>query len=356
MTTLKYLERDEDERALGFYGVLGRSASMRELFATLKKVAPTDLTCLIEGETGTGKERVARAIHGGSARAQKPYIVLDCSAIPATLVESYLFGHEKGAFTGAEMSRKGVFEQAQGGTLFLDEIGELDLDMQPKLLRVLENCEFKRVGGSRTIRTDCRIVAASNRALGELVEVGLFRQDLYFRLSIIRVALCPLRERREDIGLLAAHFLGEFGPERGRAPRHLSPGALEVLQNYGWPGNIRELKNVIARAASLCERAVIEARDLRLGSDEAPFTQLAPPASDASDAHDPPGEGRGSVDVPVDLGLEYKDARAQLLAHFERAYLERVLRENAFNISKSARSAGISRYYLHQLLKKHGLN
>src|SRR5690554_513266 len=354
MKTLKFRDFNESEAAQGFHGVLGRSAPMRELFALLKKIAPTELTCLIEGETGTGKERVARAIHGASARAEKPYIVLDCSAIPETLVESYLFGHEKDAFTGAGILRKGVFEQAQGGTLFLDEIGELDLDLQPRLLRVLENREFKRVGGSRTIRSDCRIIAASNRALGELVGAGHFREDLYFRLSIMRVGLRPLRERPEDIGLLAEHFLGEFGPDTGGISRRLSPGALGALHYYAWPGNIRELKNVIARAANLCEHAVIEARDLRLGPGGVDFSQagLRPTTDDNNEALG----ARGAVDVPVDLGLDYKDARAQLLTHFERVYLERILSENAFNISKSARSAGISRYYLRQLLNKHGLS
>ncbi|MFB6375780.1 MAG: sigma 54-interacting transcriptional regulator [Bradymonadaceae bacterium] len=231
-----------------FEGVIGRSTAMREVFATLKKVAPSELTCLIEGDTGTGKERVARAIHDASRRKDEPYVVLDCSAIPKDLMESYVFGHEKGAFTGAHEQREGAFEQAEGGTLFMDEIGELDINLQPKLLRVLENREFKRVGGSKKLKSDVRVIAATNRDLKQRVHDGTFREDLYFRLSVIEIQLPPLKERPDDIPLLVEHFLDDVAEKRPDRPRmRLTADAMDMLMSYSWPGNVRELKNAIRR-------------------------------------------------------------------------------------------------------------
>src|SRR5215470_5930980 len=233
-------ERDRFDR------VIGTSAAMREIFATLEKVAPSELTVLITGETGTGKELIAHGIHNASGRRGKPFVVLDCGAVSKDLIESTLFGHEKGSFTGAIGQHRGVFEQAQGGTIFLDEIGELDLGLQPKLLRVLEQREVKRVGGDRTIKVDVRVLAATNRDLRQMVNAGTFREDLYFRLSVIQVELPPLRERIEDIEKLSGLFLKEIGARRNMQ-MSFSADAVAGLQSHSWPGNVRELRNVIER-------------------------------------------------------------------------------------------------------------
>ncbi|QDG49701.1 sigma 54-dependent Fis family transcriptional regulator [Persicimonas caeni] len=331
-----------------FQGVIGRSVAMREVFATLEKVAPSELTCLIEGQTGTGKERIARAIHDASRRRKKPYVVLDCSAIPRDLMESYVFGHEKGAFTGAHEKRAGAFEQAEGGTLFLDEIGELDLSLQPKLLRVLENREFKRVGGARTIRSDCRVVAATNKDLRQMVNEGTFREDLYFRLSVIQLHLPPLSERREDIPLLVEHFLDEVAERRPDRQRvRLTAEARDALMAHPWPGNVRELKNVIVRAASLCSGSTVERSDLQLTGQK---PMASAPARQMS-----AGDDEDSASLHVDLTLEYKEAKERLLDQFEYAYLDRIYEKNDGNISKSARESGITRYHMRELLKKHEL-
>src|SRR6188472_2915092 len=236
--------------------MLGSSPAMREIFAHLEKVAPSELTCLITGETGTGKEMVARALHNASGRKSKPFVVLDCGSIPRELNESTLFGHEKGSFTGAVAQHTGCFEQAHGGTIFLDEIGELDLGLQPKLLRVLEQREIKRVGGDRTIKVDVRVLAATNRDLRAMVNAGTFREDLYFRLSVIHVELPPLRERRDDIAELAQHFLREVASRRGMA-MSFSQDAMAAMMGHPWPGNVRVLRNVFERASALSDGPVI---------------------------------------------------------------------------------------------------
>lgn len=353
-TTIKFEPIDEvveiplseDEH---FQGVIGRSVAMREVFATLQKVAPSELTCLIQGETGTGKERIARAIHDASRRKNKPYVVLDCSAIPSELMESYVFGHEKGAFTGAHAQREGAFEQAEGGTLFMDEIGELDIALQPKLLRVLENREFKRVGGSKTIRSDCRVVAATNRDLRDMVNEGSFREDLYFRLSVIQIMLPPLSERREDIPLLVEHFLDEVVEMRPDHQRvRLTADAMDTLMDHDWPGNVRELRNVIMRAASLATGQAVEKSDLQLRGMSP--NSGPPPVSEANSDLD--GD---ATRIQVDLTKEYKVAKQELLDQFERDYVARIYEENDHNISQSARVAGLTRYHLRELLKKHDL-
>jgi transcriptional regulator with GAF, ATPase, and Fis domain len=353
-STFKLLPSDEvmeiplsaDEH---FQGVIGRSVAMREVFATLEKVAPSELTSLIHGETGTGKERIARAIHDASRRKSKPYVVLDCSAIPKDLMESYVFGHEKGAFTGATSQHKGAFEQANGGTLFMDEIGELDISLQPKLLRVLENREFKRVGGTSTIRSDVRVIAATNRDLREMVNEGTFREDLYFRLSVISILLPPLKDRRDDIPLLVENFIDLVAERRPDMPKaRLTADALDMLMSYSWPGNVRELKNVIERAASLCNDNTIERSDLHLGgsilASPAPFQTAAP------DPNDP-----DSTRIDVDLTIPYKEAKAEILDQFEYDYLERLMDEFDGNISQASKHAGLTRYHLRELLKKHDL-
>jgi two-component system nitrogen regulation response regulator GlnG len=228
--------------------MLGSSPAMREIFAHLEKVAPSELTCLITGETGTGKEMVARALHNASQRRSKPFVVLDCGSIPRELIESTLFGHEKGSFTGAVAQATGCFEQANGGTIFLDEIGELDISLQPKLLRVLEQREIKRVGGDRTHKVDVRVLAATNRDLREEVNKGTFREDLYFRLSVVHVELPAMRERREDVPSLANHFL-RLANEAYRADvAAVTPRAMDWLKSQNWPGNIRQLRQTIDRA------------------------------------------------------------------------------------------------------------
>ena len=350
-TTIKVVASDEvveiplseDEH---FHGVIGRSVPMREVFATLAKVAPSELTCLIEGETGTGKERIARAIHDASRRKSKPYVVLDCSSIPRDLMESYVFGHEKGAFTGAVSQRPGAFEQASGGTLFMDEVGELDISLQPKLLRVLENREFKRVGGSKVIRSDCRVIAATNRDLRAMVNEGTFREDLYFRLSIINVNLPSLRRRPEDIPLLVEHFLREVTERRPDLPKmRLTAEAMDHLMEHGWPGNVRELRNVIMRAGNLATGSAIEKSDLLLN---AAFG--APSPTVQQDAA--PQDGHH---FEVDISHEFKNAKQELIERFEILYLEELMEAHEGNISQASRAAGLTRYHLRELLKKYDL-
>ena len=322
-----------------FGHVCGRSLAMRELFATLEKVAPSDLTVLVEGETGTGKERVARSIHDQSRRTSRPYVVLDCSSIPKDLMESVVFGHEKGAFTGAVATRKGAFEQADTGTIFLDEVGELDIHLQPKLLRVLESRELKRVGGDRTIKADVRVVAATNRDLRSMVADGAFREDLYFRLSVIQVELPPLRDRLDDVIVLAGELLEALDPKSRFDERlTLSPGAVETLRKHNWPGNVRELKNVLERAASLADGPLLQSHDLFLMGSVAP-PSLAPKATSFN----------------FDPEADYKSAKQAVLDDFESRYLEALMERNDGNISGAARESGLTRYHLRELLKKHQL-
>jgi formate hydrogenlyase transcriptional activator len=231
--------------------MVGESAALQSVVQAIQVVAPTDAAVLIEGETGTGKELVARAIHDLSGRSKRPFIKVNCAAIPATLLESELFGHEKGAFTGAFAQKLGRFELAHQGTLFLDEIGEIPLELQPKLLRALQEQELERLGGNRTIRVDVRIIAATNRDLRAMVEENTFRADLYYRLNVFPVHVPPLRERREDIALLTRYFVQKYAQRMGRNIESIPPHALEALTNYDWPGNIRELQNIIERSVLL---------------------------------------------------------------------------------------------------------
>ena len=332
-----------------FDDCIGASVPMREIFANLERVAPSDLTVCIQGETGTGKELVAKAVHNHSRRRTQPFVVLDCSAIPRELVESTIFGHEKGSFTGAISQHKGVFEQADGGTIFLDEIGELEINLQPKLLRVLENRELKRVGGDRTISVDCRVVTATNRDLRDMVTEGAFREDLYFRLSVMQIQLPPLRARKGDIALLVDHFLARNNKrreERGQSPLEVSDEAMKALRDRQWAGNIRELKNVVERATSLGEGPVLTKRDFMLGNE--PF---AVPGYHGG-GH---GGGDGDLNYQVDVNLEFKDAKQALLDEFEAIYLKKLVELYSGNISQSAKAAGLTRYHLRELLKKHDI-
>ncbi len=324
-----------------FHGVIGRSPAMREVFATLEKIASSELTCLLQGETGTGKERAARALHDASRRSEGPYVVLDCSAIPPDLMESHVFGHEKGAFTGAVDQREGAFERAEGGTLFLDEIGELSTDLQPKLLRVLENGTFQRVGGTERLDADVRVVAATNRDLRDEVNAGHFREDLYFRLSVVEIELPPLSKRTEDIPLLVDHFLEDV---RESLPDQRNPeptaDALDKLMSYSWPGNVRELRNTIRRAAHLVDGTTIGRADLRLEGGLAPESNPDPDAADT---------------FQTDFEAEFKEAKQQLVDAFEREYCARLYEQHDRVIAHAAEEAGLSRYHFRNLLEKHGL-
>jgi len=328
-----------------FEGVLGRGVRMREIFATLEKVAPSDLTVLIHGDTGTGKELVAQAIHARSRRAQGPFVVVDCSALPPNLIESALFGHERGSFTGAVERRRGPFEEAAGGTVFLDEIGELPLSLQPKLLRVLENRELKRVGGSQTVHTDVRVLAATHRDLARWVAESRFRQDLYFRLSVVRVELPPLRERVEDIPLLLDAFLsGVHNPRLGDGgSMTVAPAALGRLCLYSWPGNVRELRNMVERAVTMADSSVLGIEDFFPRSGGEPLRQAPEPPRTAT------------LPASVDPAVPFKEAKRQIIEQFEREYLGALMARPGSNISRAARATGLTRYHLRELLKKHGL-
>ena len=317
-----------------FGDLLGDAPAMREIFAHLGKVAPTEVTVLIEGESGTGKELVAEALHRHSRRAAGPFVVFDCSAVQPNLVESELFGHLRGAFTGAVASRVGAMAEADGGTLFLDEIGELDLDLQPKLLRALEKHEVRPVGSNDRRRVDVRIVAATNRDLGQMVKEGSFREDLYWRLNVVRVALPPLRRRTEDIPMLAQHFLEEAARRDGTTrPMTIGYEMMQRLQSHPWPGNIRELRNAIERAAVLSSGRELEV--------------------DVQTADAPIVHGEGGV--PVRFDLPFKDAKARLVDAFERAYWERALEHHGWNVSAAARATGLHRKSLEYVVRKLGL-
>lgn len=326
-----------------FHDLVGKSVRMREIFAVLEKVAPSDLTVLIRGETGTGKELVARAIHASSQRRKLPLVVQDCSAIPSNLIESTLFGHERGSFTGATDRHKGSFEQADGGTIFLDEIGELDLALQPKLLRVLENREIKRVGGDKVIPVNVRVVAATNRDLRQMVNEGTFREDLYYRLSVVQVELPALRERPEDVPLLVLAFLADFAKRRfpGEEGKEflVQPDAMARLKAYPWPGNVRELKNTVERAASLADSMELTVKDLL------PASQKTPPE---------PMPG-GNAEQFVEDAMPFKEAKQRVLDAFEAAYLKALLDKHGGNITRSAQAAGLTRYHLRELAKRYGI-
>lgn len=257
----QYLRQQVDNR-FNYGDIIGESAPMQKIFSLISKIAPTDSSVIIYGESGTGKELVARALHKNSLRAQKPFVTVNCGALAESVLESELFGHEKGAFTGALKRKRGRFELAHEGTLFLDEIGDISASTQVKLLRVLQEKEFERVGGEETVRVNVRVIAATNCNLQAHVAEGKFREDLYYRLHIVPITLPPLRQRKEDIPLLVAHFLKKLGVELRKPDLQIEPQALEMLQAYHWPGNVRELENVLERAAVLCDEQMITIKDL----------------------------------------------------------------------------------------------
>jgi transcriptional regulator with GAF, ATPase, and Fis domain len=322
-----------------FGEAVGGSLVMREIFGLLERLAPSDATVLLGGETGTGKDLLARAIHHHSPRAERPFVVVDCGAVVGTLIESELFGHERGAFTGATAQRQGAFELAHGGTLFLDEIGELPLDLQPKLLRALEQRSFRRVGGNKELRVDIRVIAASKRNLKMEASRGKFREDLYFRLAVVPVELPPLRERREDIPLIAARLASRLRETSG-AKVEVRPDVMAALKGHNWPGNVRELRNVLERAVYMAQA---------LG-----HTELGPSHLPLGGGMASPSPGTGDEPPAFDEALSYRDTKARFEAHFERRYVRWLLGRHDGNISAAARAADMDRKYLHKLAKRHG--
>jgi transcriptional regulator with GAF, ATPase, and Fis domain len=315
-----------------FGGAIGASIGMRTIFAVLERIAPTDATVLLEGETGTGKDVLARAIWKESPRAGGPFVVVDCGAVSYSLIESELFGHERGAFTGAVASRQGAFELADGGTLFLDEIGELPLDVQPKLLRVLETREFRRVGGNKTLHSSVRVIAATKRDLKREVGGGKFREDLYFRLAVVPVTVPPLRSRREDVAALVGHIL----KASDAGDLTLSSESLQALAAHDWPGNVRELRNVLERATYMAKAT---------GSQELGIITF--PLMGGGAAADP--------SFQFESDRSYRETRAKYDAEFERRYVKWLLGRHSGNVSAAARDAKMDRKHLYDMAKKHGL-
>jgi len=301
----------------GFEGIVGRHPEMQRIFQLIAQVAETPATVLITGESGTGKELIARAIHRRSARRGQPFLALNVAALPENLIESELFGHERGDFTGAHARKLGKFELAHGGTIFLDEIGSLRLDLQAKLLRVLQEREIERVGGTRTIPVDVRVLAATNVNVREAIRERAFRGDLYYRLNVVPIQVPPLRERREDIPLLVEHFVRKLGGECGRDIRGVSAGALEALTRYDWPGNVRELENIIHRSVVLARGPVLQLQDVPL---DVAMPETGPRLAE-------------------DTGLPLREATDQ----FERQYVLRVLERVGWNVSRAARLLQVHR-------------
>jgi DNA-binding NtrC family response regulator len=322
----------------GFDQFVGMSAEMQRVYRRILQVAPTDSTVLITGESGTGKELVARSVHAQSQRCEQPFVAVDCTSLAENLLESELFGHVKGSFTGAIQTKTGLFKVADRGTLFLDEIGNLSLTIQAKLLRVLQSREVTPIGSTQPIPIDIRLVAATNRSLRELVARGEFREDLFFRLNIIPVELPPLRERRGDIKLLAMHFLKRFAEEFGRDIRSFSPEALDLLERYSFPGNVRELENLVERATVLAAGLAIRSEDLELNT---------PEANKATHA---------SIPFSFDELRERKRVlREQAVEPLERAFLIEALNRNDWNITRAAQEVGMLRPNFQALLKKQGI-
>jgi DNA-binding NtrC family response regulator len=326
--------RREVEGIYSFHNLVGKSARMRDVYTLLEQASRLDITVLLAGETGTGKELAARAVHYHSARKDRRFVPVNCGALPAELVESELFGHARGAFTGAAGMKRGLFEEAEGGTIFLDEIGELPLPVQVKLNRVLQEREARRVGDTTPIKVNVRVIAATHRDLKAEVQAGRFREDLYYRLNVFPVVLPPLRERREDIPLLASHFLEKHAQVLGRPLTGLDPDALRALTGYPWPGNVRELENAVERAVAVAQGQAIQLRDL--------------PA-------DVKGSQEGAIPAEQLARMPYREAVDLARDRVTRDYLVALLRELDGNVTRAAERAGLARESLHRLLKRHGV-
>jgi len=367
--------RPEEPSGRGRFRLIGSAPAIRQIFAVVEKVADTPSTVLITGESGTGKELIARALHENSSRHKGPFIKINCAAIPKTLMESELYGYEKGAFTGAVGAKPGRFELAHGGTLFLDEIGEIPVEMQVKLLRVLQESEFERVGGIKTIKVDVRLVTATNRDLAHEIEEEAFREDLFYRLNVVPIHIPPLRERREDIPLLAEHFIAKFNDRLKKQITGITPDAVACLIAYHWPGNIRELENLMERTMLFCEGPLIRARDLppemvqHAAASGAVPTPVPPPAAgratpaapvDAED-DDVSGVGVGSsgpttlTSMPAVSAGSLKEAVRAETERVERELIVRALEETNGNVTQAARILKISRKSLQTKMKEFGL-
>jgi DNA-binding NtrC family response regulator len=326
------LLRRQVERPYSFDDIIGGCPAMQHVFDTIEQVAQSDVDVLVVGETGTGKELVARSIHRRSKRAAGPFVPVDCGAIPENLLESEFFGHERGAFTGAETRRIGLLEFADRGTFFLDELGELPLILQAKLLRTLQERKIRRVGAREEIDIDVRIVAATARNLDEMIRLNRFRQDLYYRINVVRIDLPPLRERRDDIGLLSEYMVHRYGREMGRSLKGITPEAYQVFAQYRWPGNVRELANVIRRGIALTKESMISVDDL--------------PDELVSAA----GQGRSTG------ALGYFDLREEHMARFDRQYLHDLLVRHHGDVRTAAEEAELPRGTLYRFMKKYGLD
>ena len=382
MNTYALARRDatpEVPAGRGRFRLIGQSGAIRQIFVAVEKVADTPSTVLITGESGTGKELIARALHENSSRHTGPFIKINCAAIPKTLMESELFGYDKGAFTGAVGAKPGRFELAHGGTLFLDEIGEIPIDMQVKLLRVLQESEFERVGGIKTIKVDVRLVAATNRDLAQEVANGGFREDLYYRLNVVPLHLPPLRDRREDIPFLASHFIAKFNERLKKQVTGIAPEAVQRLAIYNWPGNIRELENVMERTILFCEGPEIRLENLppellhlgptALAEDSGRVTGPGMAAVGATAPGLPGAAGPASptpMSLPSPLGStpaaappsaasSLKEAVRAETERVERELIQRALDETGGNVTQAARKLKISRKSLQTKMKEFGL-
>lgn len=321
--------REQLKQCCPVHQIVGSSAALETVLATVAKVAPSEANVLVMGETGSGKELIARALHANSSRREGPFVAVDCAALPANLLESELFGHEKGAFTDAQQAKRGLLELAHCGTLFLDEIGELSPELQSKLLRALQERSFRRLGGEQLLSVNMRVISSTNRDLNKEVEQGRFRQDLLYRLNVVTLSLPPLRDRPSDVALLSQHFLQQFAQAANKSQFRISPEALRLLEQYRWPGNVRELRNVVERAFVFCEGNTIRVRDL----------------PDCIRDRTRPGRQTHGA-------MGYKAAREQWLETQGKHYLTALLRRHHANISAVAREAQISRKSVYELLRR----
>ncbi|MEW6749648.1 MAG: sigma-54 dependent transcriptional regulator [Candidatus Latescibacterota bacterium] len=328
--------REQLSRTFSFDNIIGKSPAMSRIFESIRKIAGSSINVLIAGASGTGKELIARSIHANSRRSGRPFVALNCGALPEHLVESEIFGYERGAFTGAARPKPGLLESAHGGTFFMDEVGELPASLQVKFLRVLQDGRFRRLGSTQEREVDIRLICASNQDLDGLVESGRFREDLYYRINTFTISIPSLKERRDDIPLLVSHFLEKYAGQTETAARDVSPEAMELLRGYEWKGNARELEHVIERALVLASSDRIEVEDLPQSIQTTAAAESAPQ--------------RAYMDLP------FKDAKAQLVEDFERRYIVEVLGKYQGNISRAAVHSGIDRRSLHRLLAKYSID
>lgn len=381
------LEREVEEKYC-FDSIIGKSLPMQEVFRTIRDISRFDLNVLIQGQSGTGKELVAKAIHYSSRRKQTPFVAINCAALTESLIESELFGHERGAFTGAIEKKKGLFEAATGGTIFLDEIGEMPLPLQSKLLRVLETGEMRRVGGIETLRVNVRVIAATNKELEKEIATGRFREDLYYRLNVISVTLPPLKDRSEDISLLVRRFVGASSKKTGKKAMKVPSRTMEALVTYPWPGNVRELENAIERAVVLAPGDEIRVEDLPHAVRAIAMSSPAPPGAPSSpipdlrseaaapareiaggslgrtpdqpsngspEPSDPQADGALPRIVPMETNMNYQELKERTIQEFDKTYLALLLKKSGGNISLASHLAGMDRSNLKRLLKKSGL-